>query len=428
MIPRRRLLLALSLVAGALRAETPPPSAPNATARALFQEGLVQVQQGDLTHALHLFEAAYAARPHFSVLFNIAQARAALGQPVEAVAALERYLADGAKQISEKRRSEVHALIAASQAHIGHLRFHGGSPAARVWLDGVELSAEQRDQDLPLAKGPHSVLSWHGAAPPSAETISLGDEPVVYEIADAVSDAPRPVGARLAIDCQVLDVKVEVLGVGVVHTPQARPLAVPAGLLTVRFSRPGYPLVTRTVVMVDGDVSQVECDEAPLSPVPAPLAAKLLLDVKPSDAELSIDGQPYGGQGLPAGRHRLQVHRHGFLSAERTISLEAGKQLIYSVTLVETAAERDRLQRERAHSRTVALILGGLGVAALGASAGVYAWNSQRFDDWQARRKRGAATSNEVASVQRADDAALGLLIAGGALSAGGAWVAFTTP
>jgi hypothetical protein len=423
MMLRRRLLLALSLVAGSLRAETPATDAPNLTARALFEDGLLQAKAGDLTRALHQFEAAYAAQPNFSVLYNIAQARAALGRPVEAVAALERYLADGDQQISESRRSEVQALIAANQARIGHLRFHGGPAGARIWLDGIELSTAERGRELLLAKGSHSVVSWTGAAPPRTETISLADEPLDYVVVDA-----PPASARLAVDCQVPDVKVDVLDVGVMQTPQTQAMAVPAGALTVRFSRPGYPLVTRNVVVVDGDVTHVECDEHPLSPVPSQLAAKLNLEVSPSDAELAVDGQPYRGQALPAGRHRLRVQRHGFLSAERTLSLEAGKQLFYAVSLTETAAERDRRRRDRARSRTMALVLGGLGVSALAASAGVYAWNSQRFAHWKANRQAGTATSEDAASIQRGDDAALGLLIAGGALTAGGAWVAFTMP
>src|SRR6478609_5613259 len=64
-------------------------------ARALFQAGLSHAQQGDLLTALAEFEEAYRAQPHFSVLYNIAQTRSALGRPVEANEAFRRYLSDG---------------------------------------------------------------------------------------------------------------------------------------------------------------------------------------------------------------------------------------------------------------------------------------------------------------------------------------------
>ncbi len=421
--------MALLLIAASARAESPAPGA-TAQARALFQNGLTLAQQGDLKAALKAFEAAYAARPHFSVQYNIAQARSALGQPVEAVNAFERYLTDGGKQISETRRSEVQALIAANRERIGRLRITGGNADARVWLDGVELSPEARRDTVWLAKGDHTLIFWVGGAPQSRiVTIASNDvfECTLPESPPAVVAPPQPL-AQIAISCEVPDIQVELIGGGSVKTPQARPWLTTPGPATLRFSRPGYPTLTKNVLTVENQLTRVDCEQQPLSPVPPQLAATLNLVLTPADAGVFVDGKPYKGGALPAGVHQLRAQHDGFVSLARRISIDPGETRILQLSLTPTAQERERLNRVRARSKTASVILGGLALAALGASASVYAWNSGRYDDWQAKRNRGTATPEDAARIQRGDDAALGLLLAGGILGATGTWVFLSAP
>lgn len=424
------LLSVLLLAATTARAETPAITDDTANARALFQNGLALAQQGELAAALREFEAAYAARPHFSVLYNIAQARAALGRPVEAVAAFQRYLADGGKHISEARREEVQALITANRRHIGQLRIDGGTAATRVWLDGQELSADVRSQPISLAQGEHSLVVWDGSAPPESRNVSLKAEDVL-EVSipkRATMPLPQRAVAHLAVSCSVPDVDVDVVGVGQIKTPQTQPWLVPVGELSVRFSRPGYPTHTRTVLATEGSVARLDCNEQPLSPVPPALAGHINLSLNPANSNVFVDGQPYLGGVLPAGQHQMSVEHEGFVPVARRISVEAGKTRLLEISLTQTRQERERLQRARTQSRSMALVLGGLALGALGASAGVYAWNSGRYDDWQAKRAGGKATPDDAARIQRGDDAALGLLVAGGLLGTGGAWMYFSAP
>lgn len=425
-----RFLALLLLVAANAHAEATAAES-TAQARTLFQNGLALAQQGDLKAALRAFEAAYAARPHFSVLYNIAQARSALGQPVEAVTAFQRYLADGGKQISETRRAEVQALMAATRDRIGRLRISGGAASARVWLDGAELSAEARSEVISLAKGDHTLVFWTGGAPQSRSVALTGSDVVEIAVPDAspiAAISTTPPLAQLAISCDVPDVDVELVGVGTFKTPQTRPWLVPAGRASLRFSRPGYPTLAQDVLTAEGDLTRVDCEQHPLSPVPPQLASTLNLALTPADANVFVDGKRYRGGPLPAGAHQLSVQRDGFVGVARRISIEAGQTQMLQLSLTQTAQERDRIHRARARSDTAALILGGLALGALGASAGVYAWNSSRYDDWQAKRNGGTATPEDAARIQRGDDAALGLLIAGGALGATSAWIYFDAP
>jgi hypothetical protein len=425
-----RLLWALLLAASAARAEA--PIVPNTTekARELFQSGLSLGKEGDLSGALRDFEAAYTARPHYSVLYNIAQTQAALGHPVEAVATLQRYLADGGKRISESRRVEVNALIAAIGQRIGRVRFTGGAKTTRVWLDGRELSVDARGELIATAKGEHWLTISNAAEPPESRVISVdGDKAVDIVLPEPLTvSAPPPILTHLVVTCDTPDIEVEVVGVGGFKTPQTEPFHVPVGRMAVRFSRPGYPLLQRHLLAAKQVPTMVDCEERPLSPPSPQLSARLSLALTPPDANVYIDGRRFSGEMLPAGSHQLRAQRDGFVSFERRISLEAGRTHLQQIVLEETRDERDRKERARSRAHTAGLVLVGLGLGALAASAGVYAWNSDRYDKWQAERQRGTATFEDAVRVQRGDDAVLGLVLSGGLLGIAGAWVYFDAP
>ncbi len=96
------LFAGLLLHASPLLGQASPDS--TAEARARFQAGLAAAQEGDLAAALGAFEAAYAIRPHYSVLYNIGRAYAGLGKHQQAVLAFERYLQEAGARLEAARR------------------------------------------------------------------------------------------------------------------------------------------------------------------------------------------------------------------------------------------------------------------------------------------------------------------------------------
>jgi tetratricopeptide (TPR) repeat protein len=106
--------LALALCAAALttaghaRAEQ---AEERALARGHFNRGVELAKAGAYESALAEFKQAYQISPHFSVLYNIAQAELALERPQLAVEALRRYLAEGGERIEPARRAEVESTI-----------------------------------------------------------------------------------------------------------------------------------------------------------------------------------------------------------------------------------------------------------------------------------------------------------------------------
>jgi tetratricopeptide (TPR) repeat protein len=127
------------------------------TARQHYGRGLELANQGEYAEALLEFQQAYRDRPHFAVLYNIGQAYIALQQPVEAIAALELYLAQGKEQISEQRVRETTAQIAAEKALTAEIVLTARPPGASVNLDGKSVGNAPLDQTIRVATGRHSI-------------------------------------------------------------------------------------------------------------------------------------------------------------------------------------------------------------------------------------------------------------------------------
>jgi hypothetical protein len=424
MTPRSSLAMAVLLFAASARAQSITPD-PTAEAREHFQAGLLRAQQGDLSAALGEFEKAYAIRPHFSVLYNIGQARSTLARPVQAVAAFEQYLADGGSQIVESRRREVEALIAANRSRIGRLRVISSGKGLRVWLDGAELPSQALAAPIPVAIGQHSIFCAGPEAAPEAHAVSVTNAEVTETRCSMRAANVSRLPSQLAINCAVPDVDVDVGGVVQAKTPLAAPLLVPTGPLVVRFSRAGYANVAKSVEARADRLATVSCDQRPLATLPPMLAANLTVFAKPPDANVLVDGQPFLSSTLPAGTHQLRLERDGFVSRDFAISLQAGQATNYAAELRPTAASAERARSSKATRRGAGWIFGGAGAAALAAGVSLYLWNSGRYDDWRAQQSPAGPSANPAlaASVQRGDDAALGLSLLGVGFAATSAWL-----
>ena len=429
MTMRPLVIAALLLLAPVARAETPLPN-PMTEARAHFQAGLQRAQQGDYVAALHEFESAYATAPHFSVLYNIAQTRATLARPVEAVAAFEQYLKDGGERIPESRRLEVAALLESNRSRIGQLQLTvAPNTAIRAWLDGRELPPEQLGVPILVPTGEHTVVLSNGEGFPESHVVTVTHAALAeLPAAPQPTAGARPGVAQLAITCDVPGVQVAVNGLARARTPVLAPLLVAAGSLSVRFSRPGYTAAEQSLATAVGALVTVPCGIREAHPLPSPLAATLVVRTLPSDARVAVDGQRFSGGTLPVGIHRLRVEQDGYRPEARSISLASGKPTVYPLTLAPTAATRDRQIRAQARRKTWGFVLGGTGTALLAAGAGLYAWNSGRYDDWHALDPaHQASTPQRAVSIQRIDDASFGLMALGAALTLGGAWLVWGT-
>lgn len=130
---------------------------PCAAAAIHYDHALDLARQGLFAGALDEFNAAYATCPNFAVLYDIGQTQDRLGRPLEAIAALTRYLREGADHVPLSRREQAQAQIALLEAKLAELSVATDRPGAVVRVDGREVGVAPLFQPERLAAGAHSV-------------------------------------------------------------------------------------------------------------------------------------------------------------------------------------------------------------------------------------------------------------------------------
>lgn len=346
------------LVAATAHAEQPGPAPERQQAREHFERGIELASQRDFEGALSQFEAAYAASPHFAVLYNIAQAQIELGQPLRAVKALERYLAEGAGWIPPEREQAALAQIAEQRAQLGEVEVAVNVTGARVSVDEKDVGLAPLAGPLLLEAGTHAVRAQ---APGHLEVtrqitvvrrehtkleLLLPPEPGTLNIV-----CPEPVG-------------VWANGVALGASAYRPGFELVPGAYRLRVVAPGRAELDRRIEIQPGQSLSVECAE----PLPA------LRSQPPERAELSPSrslrsvGYVLAGAGLAAGgvalghyfwnRGRYDTWRaeDGWLQAHRDSADFQARQVVNN----DLAAAIDRASR----------VTVGLGLASLGLVAG----------------------------------------------------------
>ncbi len=428
---QRAHAFSLVMLCSSLAQAQTPSTAVGGSARAHFTHGLAHAEQGQLETALQEFEAAYALQPHYSVLYNIGQAEAALGRPANAVRAFERYLLEGANRLSEQRRDEVRALLATNRARLGELRVVVHDATTRVWLDGVELNHGLLTKPLSVAIGKHSLLFSNGGGAPRARQVTVDPTGTTeVRLEPTPPAAPTSAATLLRVTCELpgFEVYVDATKAGV--TPLLEPLVVPAGPKAVRLSRPGYLQTTRRVFTTVTGPVVVSCEPRPEPILDPSVRATLVVHATPSDAEVFVDGQRFLGAALPFGAHKVRVQRDGFVPSQKYISLPVQQVTNYAVQLRATEAHRLREKAEASRRNALGFASAGAGLAFALGGLSVFVWNNGRYRDWRDHRASESQGSQlqTVASLQRADDVAFGCLALGTGLLATGGWLLLTQP
>jgi len=165
------VLVSLACLSGVARADDPA----RAAASAYYSKGLELANQGQYEAALDQFANAYTKSPHFAVLYNIGQAQIALGRPLEAIAALSKYLRDGAEQVPLSRREQVQAQVALLESRLSELTVTTDMPGAVIRVDGHEVGTAPLFQPIPLAAGSHTVTARLANGAEVVRAVVLGE-------------------------------------------------------------------------------------------------------------------------------------------------------------------------------------------------------------------------------------------------------------
>jgi hypothetical protein len=160
-----------------------------------FQRAVELLRNRQVREALAEFRLAYGLRPHYSVLFNIAQAHAELGEAVEAVETLGRYLDEGREAISQERRVEVGAKVRQLETRIGLVDIQTSLPGATVSVDGKNVGSSPFSEPFRMNAGAHLVTASHpGYLTAQARAMVSGQQVttvVLTLITDHQPDLPR---------------------------------------------------------------------------------------------------------------------------------------------------------------------------------------------------------------------------------------------
>lgn len=403
-----------------------------------YARGVELVRDGLYAEAAAEFEAAYRSKPHFAVLYNLGQSYVAMGRPVEAIDALDRYLRDGGSEVNPDRRAQVHAELARQRGRVGLLAVRVAQAGATVRVDGRDVGRTPLDP-LRVAVGAHSVtVELGGFSSRVVEVTLVGEETSTVEV--SLVPVPPPVAPAasglVTVTCAVPDAEVYLDGRAVGKAPLPAPVALSVGAHKVRFQRVGYGTTERQLSIAPNEVASVACELAPERPLAPAHSARLIVHSSEPLAVASLDGAEFSGDGVvPWGVHEVVVTLPGFFGTNRRVVLAPGVTQTVDVVLVPTPTYRSAYEGRAKTRRSVAYVTLGAGLASVAAGAYLWHYNGSRHDRWQAEDRRLAALYGQkpprptdldsrqaandelIRSIQRTDKVTVALLAGGAVLS-----------
>ena len=160
-----------SLVVFALLAQAAQASVDaKSRAQALLREGTQLYEQGGYADALTKFEQAYALYPSPKLLFNMAKTARALGRPVDAIEAFERFLAE-ATDVPPEMVESAKRSVAELSLNVGSLMIDCGTAGAEISVDGKRIGLAPIMKLLRVVPGNHQVTATHPSALPAVENV-----------------------------------------------------------------------------------------------------------------------------------------------------------------------------------------------------------------------------------------------------------------
>ncbi|MEK6606330.1 MAG: PEGA domain-containing protein, partial [Myxococcota bacterium] len=190
-------------------AATAPPSPDSvAEARRHFDQGVVLFDEGAYDAALAEFHASYELNPVPSVLFNVGLTQKALYRYGEAIATLEKFLADAGPKLSPERRAETEKLVADMRLLLAEVAVEGVPAGALLVVDGREAGVAPLAAPLQLAAGPHTIeASAEGFRSRALKIVVAAGVPQQLSLtlqvipkSGLVTIGSKPIGAQVLID------------------------------------------------------------------------------------------------------------------------------------------------------------------------------------------------------------------------------------
>jgi hypothetical protein len=193
-------------------APAPAPTADAvAQARQHFTRGVKLYEEDDFRTALIEFNRAYELAPNWQVLYNIGQSYYQLRDYADALATMERYVAEGGANVPRDRRAQVDKEMDELRGRVAHVTFTSNVEGADVAVDDVVLGKTPFTAPHVVSAGRHKMTAskagWASAmkvvdvAGGDTMAISLDMTEQAHEQAAAAAapaEAPSHTGAYVA--------------------------------------------------------------------------------------------------------------------------------------------------------------------------------------------------------------------------------------
>ena len=122
-----------------------------------FEKGVVLFKAGDYEGALVEFRAAYKAKPHFAVRYNVGITLYKLHRYGEASQELQVYFIEGKGEIPKAKLSEVKEILSELESLVGSVDVTCGVEGAEILVDGEVRDTLPLFFPLQLDVGEHDI-------------------------------------------------------------------------------------------------------------------------------------------------------------------------------------------------------------------------------------------------------------------------------
>jgi hypothetical protein len=161
------LLLTLSVLAGSAAAGDAREADKH------FRRGVERYKDNDFSAALVEFQRAYETKPSYQVLYNIGETQYQLQDWASAQKTLKRYLDDGGKRISWKRRKDVERELAKLTQRVATVKIVTSEPGAAVTIDDVAIGPTPLADPILVNSGKRKITATLPGRAPVTEIVDL---------------------------------------------------------------------------------------------------------------------------------------------------------------------------------------------------------------------------------------------------------------
>lgn len=138
-----------------------------------FRRGVERYKDNDYTAALVEFQRAYETQPSYQVLYNIGETQYQLQDWASALKTFQRYLQEGGKRVSPKRKKDVEKEVEKLKARVATVTIVTSEPGATVTVDDVAVGTSPLPEPVMVSAGKRKITATLPGRPPVIEVVQL---------------------------------------------------------------------------------------------------------------------------------------------------------------------------------------------------------------------------------------------------------------